>query len=70
MERAAEWSRAPALANPSVMRVGSKLGSKPDIHVAGTSKLVMFLFLFVNSGFTIVISWLQAPCFGDWNEGT
>ena len=54
MERAAEWSRAPALVNPSVMRVGSKLGSKPDIHIAGTSKLVMFLFLFVNSGFTII----------------
>ena len=40
MERAAEWSRAPALVNPSVMREGSKL--------------VMFLFLFVNSGFTII----------------
>ena len=40
MERAAEWSRAPALANPSVMRVGSKL--------------VMFMFILVNGGFTII----------------
>ena len=40
MERAAEWSRATALANPSVMRVGSKR--------------VMFLSIFVNSGFTLI----------------
>ena len=40
MERAAQWSRAPALVNPSVMREGSKQ--------------VMFLILFVNSGFTII----------------
>ena len=70
MVRAAEWSRATALAKPSVMRVGSKLDSKPDIHVAGTSKLVMFLPTFGVVGFTTIISWLQAPRFGDWNEGT
>ena len=40
MERAGEWSRAPALANPSVMRVGSTR--------------VIFLSIFVNSGFTII----------------
>ena len=56
MVRAAEWSRATALANPSVMRVGSMQ--------------VMFLPIFVVVGFTIIISWLQAPRFGDWNEDT
>ena len=54
MVRAAEWSRATALDNPSVMRVGSKLGSKPDVYVAGILKLVMFLSIFVDSGFTII----------------
>ena len=41
MWRAAEWSGASALANPSVMRVGSKT--------------VMFLSSFVNSGLTIIV---------------
>ena len=41
MWRAAEWSGALALANPSGMRVGSKT--------------VMFLSSFFNSGFTIIV---------------
>jgi hypothetical protein len=30
----------------------------------------MFLPTLGVVSFTIVISWLQAPRFGDWNEGT
>ena len=39
-------------------------------YVAGISELVMFLPTFGVVSFTIIISWLQAPRFGDWNEGT
>ena len=53
VERAAEWSRAPALANPSVMRVGSKLGSKPDVCCWNFGACYV-LFTFINSGFTII----------------
>ena len=53
MERAAEWSRAPALANTSVMRVGSKLGSKPDVCCWNFGACYV-LFTFINSGFTII----------------
>jgi len=67
--RAAEWSRATALANPSVMRVGSKLGSKPDVCCWNFGACCILPALGVVS-FTIIISWLQAPRFGDWNEGT